>query len=73
MNADQLKDILEKHKLWLCGDPSGARANLVGADLADANLVDANLVFADARAAEAEEVAELAKILLQRLQQRRAG
>lgn len=32
-----------------------------------------NLVFADARAAEAEEVAELAKILLQRLQQRRAG
>ena len=35
---DQLKDILEKHKIWLRGGEGGCRANLSGADLSGANL-----------------------------------
>ena len=52
MNTDELKSILEQHKLWLDGD-GGKRANLrgvdlqgvdlQGVDLQGANLQDANL------------------------------
>ena len=53
----ELKDILEKHSLWLAGDPNGERADLYGAnlrraslrgaDLYGANLYGANLYGAD--------------------------
>jgi hypothetical protein len=41
--AEQIKETLRLHKLWLDGDPSGVRANLRGANLQGANLRDANL------------------------------
>ena len=48
----ELKDILEKHFLWLEGDPNGERADLswadlYGADLSGAYLIEANLRGAD--------------------------
>ena len=43
----ELKDILEKHFLWLREDPNGERANLRVADLRRANLRRANLCKAD--------------------------
>jgi len=46
-----LPEILASHALWLAADPSGQRANLVGANLRGANLVDANLVDANLRGA----------------------
>ena len=39
----ELRGILEKHSLWLAGDPNGVRANLREADLSEANLYGANL------------------------------
>ena len=42
MNIDELKTILEQHKLWL-EDNGGERADLRGADLQGANLRWANL------------------------------
>ena len=39
----ELKDILEKHSLWLREDRNGERANLRGADLFGANLYLTNL------------------------------
>ena len=39
----ELKDILNKHALWLRGDPSGVRANLSEADLYGADLRGASL------------------------------
>ena len=42
-----LKDILEKHFLWLGGDPNGERADLSWADLSGANLRGANLSMAN--------------------------
>jgi hypothetical protein len=57
MNAEQIKEILAKHGLWINGDPNGSRANLTGAnltwadlsgaDLTGANLTGANLTWAD--------------------------
>ena len=49
---EQLKEILEKHKIWLEGGEGGSRANMSRADLSDANLrgadlSDANLSGAD--------------------------
>ena len=54
---EQLKEILEKHKIWLEGGEGGSRANmsranlrganLRGADLSDADLSDANLSYAN--------------------------
>jgi len=46
MNIDELKTILEQHKLWL-QDESGARANLQYANLQGADLGYANLRGAD--------------------------
>ena len=45
MNEQELKEILEQHKLWLHGEPNGKRANLHGADLHGADLCGANLDF----------------------------
>ena len=39
----ELNDILNKHELWLKGDPYGVRADLSDANLSYANLSDANL------------------------------
>jgi len=47
MTADELKIVLENHKLWINGDPKGTRANLCGANLRGANLGNANLYGAD--------------------------
>ena len=38
-----LKEILEKHELWLSGDKTGERANLSGSNLSGSNLSGANL------------------------------
>ena len=46
MTKKKLKEILEKHKLWIEGDPAGSVANLSGADLSGANLSGANLISA---------------------------
>ena len=43
MDKQQLRKILEKHKLWLQNNPNGVRANLSGANLSRANLSGANL------------------------------
>ena len=47
MEASKLKEILEKHKMWLNGEEGGERANLIGANLIGANLIGANLRGAD--------------------------
>ena len=61
----ELRGILEKHSLWLAGDPNGVRAdlreadlygaNLYGADLREANLRGANLYWADLYGADLHE------------------
>ena len=43
----ELNEILRKHKLWLNIEPSGARADLYGANLTGADLTRANLTGAD--------------------------
>ena len=43
----ELKDILEKHSLWLRGARNGERANLSGADLREADFGGANLSKSD--------------------------
>ena len=48
----ELKDILEKHSLWLAGDPNGVRANLSEASLCEASLRGADLRWADLRKAD---------------------
>jgi len=45
MDKDNLKQILDKHKMWL-DNKGGGRANLRSADLRDADLSDANLSYA---------------------------
>lgn len=47
MNANDLKTILEKHKMWLNDEDGGEMADLRGADLRGANLRWANLRGAD--------------------------
>ena len=49
MEKEKLKEILEKHKLWLNGKDGGVRANLRDADLSGANLRDADLRNANLR------------------------
>ena len=44
---EELNDILNKHELWLKGDPYGVRADLSREDLSRANLSYANLRDAD--------------------------
>ena len=43
MDQSELKQILEKHRLWLNGEDGGERADLSGADLSRANLSCADL------------------------------
>jgi len=64
MTPEELKQILDKHALWLKDDSKGVRANLVGAHLVGAhlewanleraNLVGANLVGANLERANLE-------------------
>lgn len=39
----ELRSIIEKHSLWLAGDPNGERANLSRANISGADLREANL------------------------------
>jgi hypothetical protein len=39
----KLKEIIEKHKLWLSDEKGGERANLIGIDLSGADLSEMNL------------------------------
>ena len=57
MEQAKLKEILEKHKKWLCDEEGGENADLSGADLSGAdmsgaNLSDANLNGADLSGAD---------------------
>ena len=52
MNAEQIKEILAKHGLWLSEDPNGMRADLTGADLTGADLIGANLTGANLTGAD---------------------
>ncbi len=47
MNANDLKTILEKHKMWLNDEDGGEMADLSGANLSGANLSVADLSWAD--------------------------
>ena len=47
MEQAKLKEILEKHKKWLCGKKGGEKAKLSGADLCRADLCRADLRRAD--------------------------
>ena len=51
MNANDLKTILEKHKMWLNDEDGGEKANLYGADLSGADLSGADLSGANLREA----------------------
>ena len=44
MDANKLKEILDKHLKWLQCEEGGSWANLYGADLSWANLYGANLM-----------------------------
>ena len=52
ITKEELDVFLRKHKLWLCDEPDGERANLGGADLRGADLWRANLRGADLRGAD---------------------
>ena len=43
MDKKELEIVLDKHKLWIFGDPKGERANLRGADLYRADLSGAKI------------------------------
>ena len=47
MDANKLKEILDKHLKWLRNEEGGSRADLSGANLSGANLSGANLSVAD--------------------------
>ena len=52
MEASKLKEILEKHKMWLNGEEGGEKANLKETDLRRVDLNGANLRGADLREAD---------------------
>src|SRR5574343_130019 len=52
MNSNELKEVLDKHTLFLKGKDGGERANLSGANLRCANLSGANLIDANLRCAD---------------------
>ena len=52
MEASKLKEILEKHKMWLNGEEGGEKANLKETDLRRVDLNGANLRVADLREAD---------------------
>lgn len=47
MNTNDLKEILEKHKMWLNDEDGGERADLRGADLRGADLRGADMSWAN--------------------------
>ncbi|MBO5122498.1 MAG: pentapeptide repeat-containing protein [Oscillospiraceae bacterium] len=49
MDANKLKEILEKHKKWLLQEDGGERADLRYADLRNADLRDTYLRYANMR------------------------
>lgn len=51
MNSNELKEVLDKHTLFLKGKDGGERANLFDANLSDANLSGADLRYANLRGA----------------------
>ena len=51
MEASKLKEILEKHKMWLNCEEGGEKANLSGADLRRVDLYKADLSGAHLREA----------------------
>ena len=52
MDANKLKEILDKHLKWLLGENGGSWANLFGADLSGADLSGAALFGADLSGAD---------------------
>jgi len=52
ITPDELKEYLRKHKLWVCGEDGGERADLSCADLRNVDLSCANLSYADLRGAD---------------------
>ena len=52
MEASKLKEILEKHKMWLNGEEGGEKADLSGANLRGADLYKVNLREADLSGAD---------------------
>ena len=52
MNTNELKTILEKHKMWLNDEDGGKMANLSEADLSGANLSEADLSGANLSGAD---------------------
>ena len=52
MNANDMKTILEKHRLWLNNEDGGKMADLSGANLRGANLSGADLSGANLRGAD---------------------
>ena len=52
MEASKLKEILEKHKMWLNGEEGGERADLREADLREADLRGTCLICADLSGAD---------------------
>ena len=52
ISAEELKEILDKHKKWLNDEEGGERANLSYADLRYADLYNANLSYANLRYAD---------------------
>ena len=47
MTPEKLKEVLDLHQKWLCGEDGGQRADLCGANLYRADLCGANLYRAD--------------------------
>jgi len=59
---EELKEILENHKLWLKNEKVGVRADLSGADLSWAKLSGANLSGADLTGADLFEISPKRRI-----------
>ena len=51
MEASKLKEILEKHKMWLNGEEGGERADLCVSNLYEASLRGVDLSYAHFRGA----------------------
>ena len=52
ITPDELKEYLRKHKLWVCGEDGGERADLRDANLRNADLSYADLSYANLRGAD---------------------
>ena len=55
MNSNELKEVLDKHTLFLKGKDGGERANLSGAYLSGANLRGADVRYANLRYANVSD------------------